>query len=90
MKDLTLNQWIEEGGCNFSDYCTYQLCRYNNLSPNQLREMPLDDIFELETIPADWIYEGGSLARRELLRFWKTCPNQLTGSARDFAISCLT
>lgn len=81
---MTLQEWISNGGCALSNYTAYRLCKHNDLAESQLRAMPLLDIFALRTIPAD-MHEGKHLSERELIGFWRDCPNQLIGKARQFA-----
>lgn len=66
---MTLQEWIDNGGCMFSHYTTYSLCKHHDMNENQLRAMPLVDIFALRTIEGD-MHEGKHLSQRELMRFW--------------------
>lgn len=85
---MTLQEWIDNGGNMLSDYTTARLCNTANISENQLRAMPLVDIFAMRTIEGD-VHEGKHLSQRELMRFWREHPNQLTSSARLFAYAHL-
>lgn len=86
---ITLQTWMDNGGCNLSNACRYDLCRRNNLSEAQLRQMTLPEIFALKVIPAD-IHNDKPWAERQLSRFWREHPNQITGPAWEFASEHLT
>mgnify|MGYP000911021721 CR=1 FL=1 len=61
---LTLQQWINRGGCNLSNDCLYAIRKFHGFSEKQMRQMPLLQIFALQPY--------GQYARRQIRTYRKT------------------
>lgn len=65
---MTLGEWVETGDNMLSHITTAMLCQQLRIVERQLREMDLDEIYEVPT----W----GVVAKREIDRFRSTREEQ--------------
>lgn len=58
---MTLNEWVRRGGNMLSNYTTAWECQVAMVSEKKLREMDLEDIYQIKG--------AGEVALREITRF---------------------